>query len=43
VLAERFGLPTRVLDGAGHFVQHDAPQALADVVLDVVRQVRARR
>lgn len=43
VLAERFGLPRRVLDGAGHFVQHDAPQALADVVLDVVRQVRARR
>jgi pimeloyl-ACP methyl ester carboxylesterase len=43
VLAERFGLRTSVLDGAGHFVQHDAPQALADLVLDVVRRVRVDR
>lgn len=35
-LATHLGLPARVLPGAGHFVQHDAPEVLAGAVLDVV-------
>lgn len=41
VLRELFGLPTRVLPGAAHFVQHDAPAVLARAVLDVVAAARA--
>lgn len=39
-LCTRFGIPTRVLPGSGHFVQRDNPAALAEIVLDVVRELR---
>lgn len=41
VLRQAYGLPVRVLPGVGHFVQHDAPEALAAVVAEVVASVRA--
>jgi len=37
-LRERLGVEVRVLPGCVHFVQHDAPEALAVVVRDVVRR-----
>jgi len=36
-LSTQLGLPVRVLAGAGHFVQHDAPEVLAGAVLEVAR------
>lgn len=39
-LEQRFALPTRVLPGCRHFVQHDHPEELAAAVLDLVRAIR---
>jgi pimeloyl-ACP methyl ester carboxylesterase len=33
----------RLIDGAGHYIQNDRPQAVIDAVNEVVAQVRARR
>lgn len=38
-LGRHDGVSVRVLPGCGHYVHHDAPHVLADVVRDVVRQV----
>ncbi|MDC7123724.1 alpha/beta hydrolase [Cellulomonas fimi] len=34
-----YGVEVRVLPGCGHFVHHDAPAVLADVVLDLLARV----
>lgn len=40
-LQAKFGIPSRELPESGHFVVHDNPQALAAVVLELVRGLRA--
>jgi pimeloyl-ACP methyl ester carboxylesterase len=32
----------RTIEGAGHFIQRDKPQAVIDAVNDVVKAVRAK-